>query len=192
MINSDVFVGIDISQSYLDVFISTHRQSGHASHALRERFENNVPGIAQLISVLKEVKPKLVALESTGGLERLILCELHRAQMTVARLNPRQVRAYAVALGKAKTDSIDAKVLASFAQTVRPNVDQPLDENSQNLTDLVTRRRQLVEMGVAEKNHLSRSPDIWKKDLEEQPYGWRLLPVMNERNSFEQTKISYI
>ena len=114
MIHSDVFVGIDISQAHLDVFISTHNQS--------DRFHNNEQGITQLITLLEQVQAKLVALESTGGLERLLMSQLHQAQIPLARLNPRQVRAYAVALGKAKTDRIDAQVLALFAQTVRPNV----------------------------------------------------------------------
>ena len=159
MTDSNVFVGIDICLAHLDVFISNLNQT----HC----FDNNSSGVSQLVTLLSKVQPTLVALESTGGLERLVINELNKAHISIARVNPRQVRAYAVALGKAKTDILDAKVLAHFAQNVRPQIYHPPDEDSQRLTDLVTRRRQLVEMQVAEKNRLCRCALTIKPEIEE-------------------------
>ena len=102
---------------------------------LSYRFDNNQTGIEQLLIILQEVQPELVALESTGGLEKLVISQLQSAQISVAMVNPRKVRAYGIALGKAKTDAIDAQVLADFARAIRPSPCQPTDETSQQLVN---------------------------------------------------------
>lgn len=157
--NQETFVGIDVCQSYLDVHIAPQGKS--------YRLENNLSGVEELVTRLKAVAPELVVLESTGGLERLVVGKLQAAQISVALVNPRKVRAYATALGKAKTDSLDALVLADFAKSIRPSPQQQIDESDQRLVDLVTRRRQLVEGRVAEKNRLSRAPKSVKEDIED-------------------------
>lgn len=157
--NQEVFVGIDICQSYLDVYITLEAQS--------YRFDNNQTGVTALVDILQALQPELVILESTGGLERLVISELQAAQILVAMVNPRKVRAYGIALGKVKTDTIDAQVLADFGRAVRPSPIQPIDETSQKLADLVSRRRQLVEMRVAEKNRLSRASADIIQDIEQ-------------------------
>ena len=157
--NQETFVGIDVCQSYLDVHVAPLQKS--------YRLENNLCGVEELVTRLKAVAPELVVLESTGGLERLVVGKLQAAQISVALVNPRKVRAYATALGKAKTDSLDALVLADFAKSIRPSPQQQIDESDQRLVDLVTRRRQLVEGRVAEKNRLSRAPKSVKEDIED-------------------------
>ena len=157
--NQETFVGIDVCQSYLDVHIAPLQKS--------YRLENDLCGVEELVTRLKAVAPELVVLESTGGLERLVVGKLQAAQISVALVNPRKVRAYATALGKAKTDSLDALVLADFAKSIRPSPQQQIDESDQRLVDLVTRRRQLVEGRVAEKNRLSRAPKSVKEDIED-------------------------
>ena len=155
----EVFVGIDVCQFYLDVYIIQEYKS--------YRFDNNQTGVTKLVSILKDLQPELVTLESTGGLERLVISGLQTAGISFAMVNPRKVRAYGIALGKAKTDAIDAQVLADFGRAVRPSPIQPIDETSQKLGDLVSRRRQLVEIRVAEKNRLSRAPADVISDIEQ-------------------------
>ena len=157
--NQETFVGIDVCQSYLDVHIAPLQKS--------YRLENDLCGVEELVTRLKAVAPELAVLESTGGLERLVVGKLQAAQISVALVNPRKVRAYATALDKAKTDSLDALVLADFAKSIRPYPQQQIDESDQRLVDLVTRRRQLVEGRVAEKNRLSRAPKSVKEDIED-------------------------
>ncbi len=144
------FVGIDVSKSRLDVAI---RPDG-------EQFAtgNDEAGIAHLISRLQGIPVGLIVLEATGGLEIAVVAALAEANLPVAVVNPRQVRDFAKATGKlAKTDTIDAKVLAHFAEAVRPEVRPILEENARTLGDLLARRRQIVEMLVAERNRLSRA-----------------------------------
>ena len=113
------------------------------------------------------MQPRLVVLEPTGGLERLVVAHLSTAKLPVSLPNPRKIRAYATVLGKAKTDSLDAKVLPSFGQKLTPAVSVLIDQETQQLADLVTRRRQLVEMQVAETNRLSRAPAAAQANIKE-------------------------
>lgn len=144
------FVGIDVSKSRLDVAIRPDAAQFSAS--------NDEPGIAQLISRLEELPVELVVLEATGKLEITVVAALAEAEIPVAVINPRQVRDFAKATGRlAKTDSVDAKVLAHFAEAVRPEPRPIPDEQARTLSDLLARRRQIVEMIVAERNRLSRA-----------------------------------
>ena len=144
------FVGIDVSGSRLDVAIRPDAAQFSAS--------NDEPGITQLISRLNELPVELVVLEATGKLEIAVVAALAEAEIPVAVINPRQVRDFAKATGRlAKTDSVDAKVLAHFAEAVRPEPRPIPDEQASALSDLLARRRQIVEMIVAERNRLSRA-----------------------------------
>ena len=139
------WVGIDVCQKYLDVYI---RPSGKLFQLTNDEF-----GIAELIQKLKEIKPELIVLEATGGMELNAAMELASAELAVAIINPRQVRDFAKATGQlAKTDAIDAKILAHFADAIRPQVREIKDESSRQLQNLVQRRRQISDMITAEKN----------------------------------------
>ena len=139
------WVGIDVCQKSLDVYI----------RPLSKLFqvENNEAGIAQLIQTVTEVKPELIVLEATGGIAIDAAVKLTESGLSVAVINPRQARDFAKATGTlAKTDVIDAKMLAHFADAIRPEVRQINDESSRQLEDLVARRRQLSDMITAQKN----------------------------------------
>jgi transposase len=145
-----VFVGIDVSKDFLDVGV---RPSGE-----RFRVGYDDAGMEALVSRLKPLHPRRIVLEATGKLEAPLVAHLQMARMTPVVVNPRQVRDFAKATGElAKTDGIDAGVLAHFAEAIRPEV-RPLPEAQlQALAELVTRRRQVQDMRVAEHNRLKRT-----------------------------------
>jgi len=119
---------------------------------------NDAEGIASLKERLESIAVELVVLEASGGYERLAAAELSGAGLPLAIINPRQAREFARATGRlAKTDAIDAELLARFGEAVKPAV-RPLPQQSeQELRGLIARRRQIVEMISAEKNRLQRS-----------------------------------
>lgn len=148
--NKPSYIGLDVSKSYIDLHQLPQERAA--------RFEYEKKGISKLVSFLRKRKPTLIVIEATGGYETNVAAELASAGLTVAVVNPRQVRNFARALGKlAKTDAIDAAVLARFAQDVRPEARKLLSPEEQTLKALVARRGQLVNMLVAEKNRLSRA-----------------------------------
>src|SRR5690349_723088 len=109
---------------------------------------------------LKTLAPKMVAIEATGGFETVVAAGLAGAGLPVVVVNPAQVRAFALALGKrAKTDPIDAAVIAHFAEATKPKLRQLADETTRLLSDLVIRRRQIVEMIAAEWQRARRMND---------------------------------
>jgi transposase len=149
VVKEAVFVGIDVSKDRLDVAIVPGSV---------QTFGNTVDGIKTLTAVLLGERVELIVLEATGGLEMPLAGALSTAGLPVAVVNPRQVRDFAKATGRlAKTDRLDAKVLARFGQAVRPAVQRPKDEQARALEETLTRRQQLIEMLVAEKNRLSRA-----------------------------------
>lgn len=155
-----VFVGIDVSKARLDVAC---RPDGSAFS------EANTPqGAAALVARLRGLGPALVVLEATGGLEAPAASALAAAGLAVAVVNPRQVRDFARATGRlAKTDRIDAAVLAHFADAVRPPVRPLPDDQARQLEALIVRRRQLVEMRAAEQNRLgAATAEAVRKGLE--------------------------
>lgn len=140
-----VYVGIDVSKDWLDVHILP---GGEAF-----RIDNDASGLDGLKARLAGLKPERVALEATGGLETLAVAELAGAGLPVVVINPAQVRSFANAMGKrAKTDPIDAGVIATFAAAMRPDVLPLPDAQTLLLADLVARRRQIIAMIVAEEN----------------------------------------
>jgi transposase len=144
-----IIVGIDVSKDRLDVAM---RPSGAAFVVAR-----NARGLDELIARLREVSPQIVALEATGGFETVAAAALAGAKLPVVIVNPAQVRAFAKALGKrAKTDPIDAAVIAHFAEATKPQVRPLPDEATRLLADLVARRRQIIEMIGAEHQREQR------------------------------------
>lgn len=153
------FVGIDVSKARLDVAL---HPTG-ATHSVA----NDANGIKTLVEQLRAVKPLLVVLEATGGIERAVVRALVAAELPVTVTNPRQVRDFAKATGQlAKTDVLDAQILARFAEAVRPALRPLPDEITLELRALIGRRRQITEMLTAEKNRLSRAPRRVQKRIE--------------------------
>jgi transposase len=145
MSEQQVWSGIDVAKAWLDV--------ASTAGEMVARFPNDPEGIAELVATLTPQPPALIVLEATGGHETALAAALAAAGLAVAVVNPRQVRDFARATGQlAKSDALDARVLAQFAARIQPPV-RPLPEaTSQELAALVTRRRQLLEMRTAEKN----------------------------------------
>jgi transposase len=137
------FVGIDVSKSTLDVCIEPEVLTLHVDY--------DDTGINEIVVRLKEVNPTLIVVEATGGLEVRIATELASLGLPVAVINPRQARDFAKATGQlAKTDQVDAAVLAAFAKAIRPQVRPLKDEDTLALDGMVSRRRQLINMRVQE------------------------------------------
>jgi transposase len=147
-----ITIGIDVSKDRLDVAV---RPTG-ASFIV----ERTGAGIDDLIAQLNALSPGLVAIEATGGFEVVVAAGLAGAGLPVVVVNPAQVRAFAQALGKrAKTDPIDAAVIAHFAEATKPKLRKMPDEMTRLLADLVARRRQIVEMITAEGQRERRLSD---------------------------------
>jgi len=155
----EVFIGIDVSKDKLDVAV---RPTGEFMS-----FSNNEDGISCVVDFVKSFSPNLVVLEATGGLETAAVGVLADKGLPVVVVNPRQVRDFAKATGKlAKTDEIDAHLIARFGEAVRPEIRPLKDQDAQKLTALITRRRQIVEMITAEKNRLNTAPKWTSKDIQ--------------------------
>ncbi|MFW8627758.1 IS110 family transposase [Deinococcus sp. ME38] len=159
--SGETFVGIDVSKARLDVAILP---SGEIFAV-----DNTASGLAELLIRLSEAQPHLVVLESTGGLERAAVLALYEAGWPTKVLNPRRVRHFSRALGQhAKTDRIDAMVLAKFAQTMQPEAQVPSNAFQRSLEAILTRRRQVVELLNMERNRLNSSQDAYvQQDLRE-------------------------
>jgi transposase len=140
-----LFVGLDVAKDHLDVHA---RPSGAAFVVAHDE-----AGLTELVARLRVMGPSLIVLEATGGYEATVAATLASAELPVAVVNPRQIRDFARATGTlAKTDALDAQVIARFAEAVRPAVRPLPAEHAQRLGELVARRRQLVEMLGAESN----------------------------------------
>ena len=144
---AQVYVGIDVSSKQLDVAILPTEEA--------RQYTNDAEGIASIVDQLVPLEPRGVVLEATGGYETLVASELELAGLPVSLVNPRQVRSFAQAKGQlAKTDAIDAQVLALFAEAIKPPVRPLPDERTRELRALVDRRLQLLEMLTSEHNRL--------------------------------------
>jgi len=156
--------GIDVAKDHLDLAIRF--ESGEVE---ARRFENDSEDIDQLKERLCEIDPERIVLEATGGYERPVSAALAAAGLPVAVVNPRQTRDFARATGRlAKTDEIDARVLALFGERVRPEIRPASPEDQEVFSALVARRRQLLEMKAAEENRLgTASSEAVRSDIEE-------------------------
>jgi transposase len=142
------YAGVDVSKETLDMVVQSAGEI--------RSFTNDGAGIGTAVAWLKKVKPEITAMEATGGLEIPLYVALQAAKLPVAVINPRQIRDFAKSMGiLAKTDKVDAKVLARYAEAVKPEVRPLPDEEARQLDILVTRRLQLVEMITAEGNRLA-------------------------------------
>ena len=158
--NAPRFVGIDVSKDHLDVHI---RPDGTAF-----RSPTDPAGLAALAERLLGAPPERIVVEATGGYEAPLVAALAAAGLPVVVVNPRQVRRFAEATGQlAKTDTLDAAVLAHFAQAVRPEVRPLPDEATRTLAALVARRRQLIDMRTAELNRLGVAPTPLARGIRE-------------------------
>ena len=145
-----VFVGIDVSKDRLDVHVRPTMRSFAVARTGK--------GIDELIASVLTLSPALIAVEATGGFESIVAAGLASAGLPIVVVNPAQVRHFAGALGKrAKTDPIDAAVIAHFAEATKPEIRPLPDEATQLLADLVARRRQIVEMIGAESQREKRA-----------------------------------
>lgn len=144
---SDIFVGIDVSKTQLDVALGKGGEFWQAS--------NDAVGIRKVVERLKAIQPVLIVVESTGGLEMALITELYAAGLPFALVHPGRVRAFARSIGLlAKTDKLDARLLAQFGEAVKPPLTRLPGEAEQYLNALMLRRRQLLDILVDEKNHL--------------------------------------
>lgn len=158
MVETQLFVGIDVAQAQLDIAL---RPTGE-----RWAVPNDDTSIAALVTQLEATRPALIVLEATGGCQRAVVAALAAAGLPVVVVNPRQTRDFAKATGQlAKTDALDARALAHFAEAVRP-APRPLPSAQEaDLRALLARRRQLVAMRTAEVNRLRRAPVPVQADL---------------------------
>lgn len=144
----NVHVGIDVSKNSFDLVV--HEDASH--HV----FDMTVDGIKHCAALLKKMQPSLVVMEATGGYEFELFVKLAESGIPVAVVNPRQIRDFARACGKlAKTDKIDAEVIARFAAVMKPSVTEPPSDEARKIKALAVRRRQLVDMITAETNRKS-------------------------------------
>ena len=155
-----LFVGIDVSKRQVVVSVHGRDESWE--------FQNDAEGVAKLVSLMQGVSPELIVVEATGAYERLMVAELQAAGLPTAVVNPTRVRRFADSLGElAKTDKIDARMIAHFASAVRPPARTGQSEEEKYLAGLVERRRQLIVMLTAEKNRLHSAPLRLRPDVQE-------------------------
>ena len=155
---AQAYVGIDVSQAHLDICL-------HEGETWREPYTPE--GMDRLAARLRALPVALVVLEATGGLERLLAAALAAQGLPLAILNPRRIRAFALAENLlAKTDQIDARLIARFAERIRPLAQTLPTPEQAELDALVTRRRQLLEMLSAERHRLGRAPQAAQPSLE--------------------------
>lgn len=155
---AEVWVGIDVSKAQLDVALGAEGELLSAA--------NDARGISAVLARLRQLRVARVVLEASGGLETALVAELGAGGLPVAVVNPRQVRDFARATGQlAKTDAIDARSLALFAERIRPELRALPTEQERELKALVARRRELVEMLTAERNRLAAAPKLLRKRI---------------------------
>src|SRR5262245_58487079 len=156
--SAPVFVGVDVAKTEL---VTGLRPTGEAWTV-----SNDEAGIQELLQRLRPYGPVLVVIEATGGYERGVVAALAAAGIPLVVANPRQVRDFARSTGQlAKTDRIDAQILALFAERVRPEPRPLPDEATRTLTALLARRRQILEMMTAERNRLTHAIPSVRRDL---------------------------
>jgi transposase len=176
---NDLVIGIDVSKMTLDVAVRPSNEQTIVA--------NDETGCRELIVLFRSLSPKLIALEATGGLQNLVVGMLVAEGFPVAVINPRQIRDFAKATGTlAKTDRIAAKVIAQFGEVLKPEPRHFKDEESQALTALITRRRQLTDILTAEKNRLGSSHESVKKDIKE-TISWLEKRIADINNDLSRT-----
>jgi len=177
---TEKYIGMDISKAQLDVAKAGRKKTW--------AFNNNRQGIGELVKLMKRIKPVLIVVEASGGLEQAVVRALYLAKMPIAIVNPTRIRNFARATGQyAKTDQIDARIISQFAKAVRPQVRPLRSAEEEHLDALVTRRRQIVDVITAEKNRRSTTHPAMKSRLEKH-IRW----LEKERNSLEKAIEDFI
>lgn len=173
---NEIFVGIDVGKTWLDIAIWGSDETWQVS--------NDASGIDKIIDLLVKSSPTLVAVEATGGYEQLVVQALLLRGFAVAVINPTRVRALAKATGRlAKTDTIDARLIAEYAFKIQPEALAPQEAAQMRLKALVSRREQLVDMRTAEQNRLETAHCSMKADVREH------IEWMNERITLLEEQI---
>lgn len=156
------FIGIDVAKASLEVAF------GHEEQAPLERIPYTPEHVAQLVARLQQLQPTLIVLEPTGGLERPLMDALQQAGLLVVRIQPQRVRALARAEGLlAKTDRLDARLLARFGERIRPATEAAPSPQQQTMRDLLARRSQLLQMRTAECNRLATAGPAVRQRIQE-------------------------
>jgi transposase len=157
----ELFAGIDVSKQQLDVAVR-----GRETRVWKVKYDE--AGVHALVQELRGFAPTLLVLEASGGLETHVVAALAAAGIPLVVINPRQVRDFARATGElAKTDAIDARIIALFAERIRPEVRSLKDEETRDLDALMTRRRQLIDIRVGERNRLQQAAPVVRISIEE-------------------------
>lgn len=178
MTEEAVYVGVDVSKDTLDMADSSSRE--------RRQFNNDHEGIAQAAQYISNLQPAGIILEATGKLEMPLAAVLQIEQLPVTIINPRQVRDFARATGAlAKTDAIDARILALFGLRIKPEVRRLPDQQTREMGSLLTRRRQLQEMLIAESNRLTRADKDIQPNIEDH-IKWLKEALSNINNDLER------
>lgn len=171
---TESYVGIDVSKKQLDIAVN---QDGAWWQS-----PNDEKGVAMTVAKLQELRPSLIVVESTGGLEVRLLTALYEAELPFCRVHPGRVREFARSIGLlAKTDRLDARLLARFAEAVKPPVTSLPGEDEQLLSALLTRRRQVVEMFTAETNRLGTAPSTTQDRISQ-----HILWLQEERKTLDE------
>jgi transposase len=158
--SNEIFVGIDVGKTWLDIAIWGSEEMWQVS--------NDASGVDKIVDRLVHLAPTLVVVEATGGYEQLLVQGMLLKDLSVAVANPTRVRALAKATGKlAKTDVIDARLIAEYAFKIQPEAMAPQKASQMRLKALVSRREQLVVMRTAEKNRLGTAQNSMKNDIRE-------------------------
>jgi transposase len=158
---AEIFAGIDVSKQRLDVAVC-----GSQTRGWSVKYDD--AGVRSLVEELRQLAPTLLVLEATGKLETHVVAALAAADLPVVVVNPRQVRDFARATGElAKTDEIDARILAQFAEKIRPEIRSLPSEDARDLDALLTRRRQLIDIRTGERNRLYQASTIVRTSIEE-------------------------
>jgi transposase len=168
------YVGIDVSKKTLDTAIGQEADLWQAA--------NDQKGIATIIDRLQEVSPTLIVVEATGGLEIRLLTALYEANLPFCRVHPGRVREFARSIGLlAKTDKLDARLLARFGEAVKPATTALPGEDEQHLSALLARRRQVIDMLTAEKNRLGTAPAVTQERISQ-----HILWLQEERDNLDK------
>jgi len=158
-VSTDIFMGIDVCKARLDIHVLPLQEAWQT--------DNNCQGITALVEQCRTYAPKLILLEATGGLEMPLVSAFMEAHLPVVVINPRQARDFAKAMGQlAKTDKVDAQLLALFGERIRPEVRPLKDAEQQLFSQLLARRRQLVEMRTAEQNRRAMAQGRVRHNIE--------------------------
>ena len=182
---SSVFVGIDVSKLTLDIAV---RPTGEYWQV-----ENTIEGITSLVTKLRSLKPVSIVVEATGGYETAVAVSMSVNDLPVAVINPRKSREFARTIGRrAKTDKIDASVLAQFGEVIRPEPRKMPDEQTMRLQASLARRRQIVEMISAEKNRLQQAHISIKPEIQEHITWLEAIRDKRDKELYDQLKNSAV